>query len=353
MNTNTNRRDFLKHLSIAAASLAIPGCSNIANTHSQRPPNFIIIFCDDLGYGDLGCFGSKKHRTPHIDQMAKEGTRFTSFYVTSGVCTPSRSSLMTGCYPRRVNMHQNSQNQWVLFPVGKKGLNPNEITIAEVLKKKNYATACIGKWHLGDQPKYLPTRQGFDFYYGIPYSNDMGSNQRKTNPPLPLLRNETVIEAPVNQNTITQRYTHEALKFIKSNKDNPFLLYLPHTMPHNPVHELPRQKRQQRIRGHRRRNRLLHRPNPQYPQRPRHRPPNPRNLHLRQRRRQKMGRQQPPPLRLEGKHRRGRHAHALHHALAGQNPRRQILQPVILHHGRDCGAWCEGDRGGRDCLCWI
>jgi len=236
MQTNTNRRDFLKHLSLAAASLAIPGCSNIANTHSRRPPNFIIIFCDDLGYGDLGCFGSKKHRTPHIDQMAKEGTRFTSFYVTSGVCTPSRSSLMTGCYPRRVNMHQNAQNQWVLFPVGKKGLNPNEITIAEVLKKKNYATACIGKWHLGDQPKYLPTRQGFDYYYGIPYSNDMGSRQRRINPPLPLLRNETVIEAPVNQNTITKRYTHEALNFIKSNKHNPFLLYLPHTMPHNPVH---------------------------------------------------------------------------------------------------------------------
>lgn len=241
MQTNVNRRDFLKHLSLAAASLAVPGCSKISNTFaqksaSQRPPNFIIIFCDDLGYGDLGCFGSKKHRTPHIDRMAKEGTRFTSFYVTSGVCTPSRSSLMTGCYPRRVNMHQNTLNQSVLFPVGKKGLHPNEMTIAEVLKKKNYATACIGKWHLGDQPKFLPTRQGFDFYYGIPYSNDMGSNQRKTNPPLPLLRNETVIEAPVDQNTITMRYTHEAINFIKTNKDHPFLVYLPHTMPHNPVH---------------------------------------------------------------------------------------------------------------------
>jgi len=143
---------------------------------------------------------------------------------------------MTGCYPRRVNMHQSARGEWVLFPVAKRGLNPDEITIAEVLKKKGYATACVGKWHLGDQPQFLPTNQGFDYYFGIPYSNDMGSKQRKQNPPLPLLRNEKVIEAPVDQNTVTKRYTEEVVKFITANKDDPFFVYLPHTMPHNPVH---------------------------------------------------------------------------------------------------------------------
>ncbi len=203
-----------------------------------KKPSFIVILCDDLGYGDIGCFGSKKHRTPNIDRMAEEGTRFTSFCVTSGVCTPTRSSLMTGCYPRRVNMHQNSRGEWVLFPLAKKGLHPDEITIAEVLKEEGYRTACIGKWHLGDQPPFLPTRQGFDEYFGIPYSNDMGMEQKRPaqNPPLPLMRNETVIEAPADQNTLTQRYTREALRFIKENRDKPFFLYIPHTFPHNPVH---------------------------------------------------------------------------------------------------------------------
>ena len=231
-----NRRSFLKGIGVAAASLAIPDCARAARKIAKRTPNFIIIFCDDLGYGDIGCFGSTKHRTPNIDKMAGEGMRFTSFYVTSGVCTPSRSSLMTGCYPRRINMHQSARNEWVLFPVAAKGLNPDEITIAEVLKGQGYATACVGKWHLGDQRQFLPTKQGFDYYYGIPYSNDMGSRQRKNNPPLPLLRNEKVIEAPVDQSTITKRYTEEVVKFITANKDRPFFVYLPHTMPHNPVH---------------------------------------------------------------------------------------------------------------------
>jgi len=237
---NMNRRNFLKAVSFGAASLALPGCSGSSRRGGKSgkggPPNFIIIFCDDLGYGDIGCFGSKKHRTPNIDKMATEGMRMTSFYVTSGVCTPSRSSLMTGCYPRRVNMHQSARGEWVLFPVGKRGLNPDEITIAEVLKKQGYATACVGKWHLGDQPQFLPTKQGFDYYFGIPYSNDMGSRQRNNNPPLPLLRNDKVIEAPADQNTLTKRYTEEVVKFITKNKDRPFFVYLPHTMPHNPVH---------------------------------------------------------------------------------------------------------------------
>ena len=241
ISNGVNRRDFLKVAGLAAASLALPGCFSASGQPSgksdaSRPPNFIVIFCDDLGYGDLGCFGSKKHRTPNLDKMAGEGMRFTSFYVTSGVCTPSRSSLMTGCYPRRVNMHQDSEGLCVLFPSGKRGLNPDEITIAEILKEQGYATACVGKWHLGDQPQFLPTRQGFDYYYGIPYSNDMGGKEGAKRPPLPLLRNEKVIEAPADQNTLTKRYTEEVIKFVTANKGRPFFVYLPHTMVHNPVH---------------------------------------------------------------------------------------------------------------------
>lgn len=217
--------------------LLIVFCSMFASASAsgERPPNFVVIFCDDLGYGDIGCFGSKKHRTPNIDRMAKDGLRLTSFYSTSGVCTPSRSSLMTGCYPRRVNMHVDNRGGWVLFPRASKGLNPKEITIAEVLKQRGYATGIVGKWHLGDQPPFLPTKQGFDSYFGIPYSNDMGQ-PRRNYPPLPLLRNETVIETEPDQSQLTRRYTEEALKFIAANKSKPFFLYLPHTMPHNPVY---------------------------------------------------------------------------------------------------------------------
>ena len=233
---NFSRRGFIKTLGFGAAAMAAPGLlRGQAAKAAPAKPNFIIIYCDDLGYGDIGCFGSKKHRTPNVDRMAAEGTRMTSFYVTSGVCTPSRSSLMTGCYPRRVNMHQDARGAWVLFPVSAKGLHNDEITIAEVLKAAGYATACVGKWHLGDQPQFLPTRQGFDFYYGIPYSNDM----TRKGIPLPMLRNEKVIEAPVDQSTVTQRYTKEVIGFIEANKDKPFFVYLPHTMPHNPVNSSP------------------------------------------------------------------------------------------------------------------
>jgi len=195
-------------------------------------PNIVIIFVDDMGYGDLGCYGSKKNRTPRIDRMAAEGMRFTDFYVACSVCSPSRAALLTGCYPRRVNLHVDEKNLCVLFPGARKGLNPEEITIAELLKTRGYKTACIGKWHLGDHPDFLPTRQGFDRYFGIPYSNDMN---RKTIP-LPLVRNEEAIEAPVNQDTLTRRYTEEAIEFIRSSKGDPFFLYLPHTMVHLPLH---------------------------------------------------------------------------------------------------------------------
>ena len=201
-------------------------------------PNFIVVFCDDLGYGDLGCYGSTKNRTPNIDRMATEGVRFTSFYSSSPVCTPSRSSLMTGCYARRVGMHEAETGHWVLIPRNRRGLNPDEVTLPEVLKSKGYATACIGKWHLGDQPPHLPTKHGFDHYYGIPYSNDM-QNKGRGDPPLPIVRGETVIEAPADQTTLTQRYTREVIEFIEKHQNKPFFVYLPHTFPHLPLFASP------------------------------------------------------------------------------------------------------------------
>lgn len=217
------------------------GCSHadteVARENGSNPlPNFIIIYCDDLGYGDIGPFGSTVHRTPNLDRMAEEGIRLTSFYVTSGVCTPSRSSLLTGCYPRRVSMHKDTSDRWVLFPVAHKGLNPSEVTLAEVLKERGYATAIVGKWHLGDQPPFLPTRQGFDSYFGIPYSNDMGLwNKDRNYPPLPLLRDDQVIETEPDQTQLTRRYTGEIIRYIREHRQEPFFAYLPHTMPHNPV----------------------------------------------------------------------------------------------------------------------
>ena len=197
-------------------------------------PNYVLIFCDDLGYGDLGCYGSTKNRTPRIDAMAKEGMRFTSFLSSSPVCTPSRASLLTGCYARRVGMHEDFTGHWVLIPRSRRGMHADEWTLPEMLKAKGYATACIGKWHLGDQPPHLPTAHGFDEYYGIPYSNDMAS-ARRGDPPLPLVQDTKVIEAPANQAALTKRYTREAIQFIERNKSKPFFLYLPHTFPHLPL----------------------------------------------------------------------------------------------------------------------
>ena len=197
-------------------------------------PNYVLIFCDDLGYNDLGCYGSMKNRTPRIDAMSKEGMRFTSFLSSSPVCTPSRASLLTGCYARRVGMHEDFTGHWVLIPRSRRGMHADEWTLPEMLKAKGYATACIGKWHLGDQPPHLPTAHGFDEYYGIPYSNDMAS-ARRGDPPLPLVQDTKVIEAPADQATLTKRYTREAIQFIERNKSKPFFLYLPHTFPHLPL----------------------------------------------------------------------------------------------------------------------
>lgn len=198
------------------------------------PPNVVLILCDNLGNGDIACFNpSTKHRTPNLDRMAAEGRRFTSFYSASGVCTPSRAALMTGCYPRRVGLEESYEHQVVLKPVDKKGLNPDEETIAELLKQRGYATACFGKWHLGDQPAFLPTSQGFDAFLGIPYSEDMvkGKIQTREWPELPLLQNDKVIEAPVPAESLTQRCTAAAVKFISDHKDRPFFVYFPAAGP--------------------------------------------------------------------------------------------------------------------------
>ncbi|MCA9059520.1 MAG: sulfatase [Planctomycetaceae bacterium] len=216
---------------LTAVSLLNVHSSVVSAQDEKVPPNIVFIFCDNLGYGDPGCYGSTVHRTPRIDQLAAEGLKLTSFYAASGVCTPSRAALMTGCYPRRVGLHLTDPDGAVLRPVSPNGLNPNEVTIAEVLKQGGYATACIGKWHLGDQLPFLPTRQGFDLFFGIPYSDDMTQRNGQPWPPLPLMRNEQVIEAPVDRNQLTRRYTEAAIEFIRDHQQQPFLLYLPHAMP--------------------------------------------------------------------------------------------------------------------------
>jgi len=202
-----------------------------ASNHVDRP-NFILIVSDNLGYGDIGCYGSELHRTPHIDRMAAEGMRFTDFYMTSGVCTPARASIITSCYPRRVNMHVGENDRPVLPAVSSKGLHPDETTVAEMLKSRGYATAIIGKWHLGDQMPFLPTRQGFDYWLGIPYSDDMTARPSRPHwPPLPLMENERVIEAPPDRNLLTKRYTEKVIEFVTEHKDEPFFVYMPQAMP--------------------------------------------------------------------------------------------------------------------------
>lgn len=206
----------------------------------ETRPNIILINCDDLGYGDLGCYGSTRNNTPHLDRLAEEGKQFTDFYMASPVCSPSRGAMMTGCYPPRIGFGE-FNGEIVLFPGDNIGLNSGETTLASQLKTAGYATKIIGKWHCGDQPEFLPTRHGFDEYFGIPYSNDMGrQSDRPTRPPLPLLRNETVIQEQPDQRGITERYTDEALRFIHKNKDKPFFLYLAHMYVHVPLF-VPRQ----------------------------------------------------------------------------------------------------------------
>jgi arylsulfatase A len=211
-------------------------------TGTERQPNFVVIFIDDMGYGDIGPFGSSINQTPELDRMAAEGMKLTSFYVPAPVCTPSRAGLMTGCYPRRVGLATGS---WriVLFPKDSHGLNPEEMTIAEMLKEAGYATGCFGKWHLGDQPEFLPTNHGFDTYYGIPYSNDMWPPHKPSASwkngvcPLPILRDTEVVEIVEDmddQADLCRKFTEAAVAFIRENRDRPFFCYLPHAFVHMP-----------------------------------------------------------------------------------------------------------------------
>ncbi|WP_220763925.1 sulfatase [Flavobacterium sp. UMI-01] len=255
MNKNMGQNKIIKILTIATLLYA----TNIFSSGSdkkEKPTNFIIIFTDDLGYGDLGCYGAQGYQTPQLDAMAKEGMRLTDFSVSSSICTPSRAGLLTGRYAKRWGHNDN-----VYYPYSKDGMPASEITIAEVLKQKGYQTGIVGKWHLGHRPEYLPLAQGFDMYFGIPYSNDMW---QATEMPLaqnhlfqegltledyknpnaktefrnkvPLVAGNEVIEWPVNQSVLTRRYTEKAQEFILQNKEKPFFLYLAHSMPHVPLY---------------------------------------------------------------------------------------------------------------------
>lgn len=201
----------------------------------ERKPNVIIINCDDMGYGDLGCYGSVKNHTPAIDALAREGVRFTSFYAASPVCSPSRAALMTGCYPPRVGITR------VLFPGEPYGLDPAEYTMPKLFHEAGYATMIVGKWHCGDQLESLPKRFGFDDYYGLPYSNDMGMQRRKdpnfpAMPPLPLLSGDEVIEQQPDQEGLTERYVEQSIRFLRKNKDTPFFLYFAQMHVHLPLY---------------------------------------------------------------------------------------------------------------------
>lgn len=249
--TTTKSGRWMQRIVRAAASAVTLVASPLwaATTPGAAPsppahPNIVLFLMDDLGYGDIEPFGSPFNHTPCLNRMAEEGMRLTSFYACP-VCTPSRAQIMTGCYAQRVSLPK------VLMPGSDVGLNPAEHTVAQLLKARGYATMCIGKWHLGDQSEFLPTRFGFDHYFGLPYSNDMGGREESSAtrsgpatlparhaPPLPLMRDETVAETltPTQQDFLTVRYTQEAVKFIADNRQHPFFLYLAHTAVHRPHH---------------------------------------------------------------------------------------------------------------------
>lgn len=247
-----------RYILAAGAAGLMTSVPMIGESAEQRPPNFVVIFTDDQGYQDVGCFGSPDIATPHLDRMAADGMRFTDFYVAAALCTPSRAALLTGKYAKRLGPVKT-----VLNPSSQSGISPQEITIAGLLKQKNYVTACIGKWHLGHRDEYLPTANGFDTFYGIPYSNDMwlapelktakdirllegitleqmnAMRSEKATPEnsqkVPLMRNNEIIEFPADQTTLTRRYAEETVRFIEQNKDKPFFVYFTPAMPHIPL----------------------------------------------------------------------------------------------------------------------
>ena len=224
----------------ASAAVLLPVWAGLlslgASAGAAPAPNIVILLADDLGYGDLGCTGHPTIRTPNLDRMAAEGAKFTQYYAWC-YCSPSRAALLTGRLPVRSGLNR------VLGPHSAGGIPDAEVTLAEALKQRGYATLCVGKWHLGHLPRYLPTRHGFDHYFGIPYSNDM-DRAAEREPPIPLLRDEVVIEQPAVQETLTRRYTEEALRFLRdragpAREGHPFFLYLPYTFPHVPLHASP------------------------------------------------------------------------------------------------------------------
>ncbi|MCA9125431.1 MAG: sulfatase [Planctomycetales bacterium] len=233
-------RELVLLAGLAAVSLQINSL-----VHADDRPNFVVIFADDLGYGDLGCFGHPTISTPELDRMALEGMRWTQFYSAAPVCTPSRAALLTGRLPMRSGMCSNVRR--VLFPDSKGGLPASEVTLAEMLREAGYRTACVGKWHLGHLAQFLPTEHGFDQYFGIPYSNDMDRvadapkgmeaifNPKSEYFNVPLMRDQEIIQRPADQTTITKRYAEEAIKFIQAPAEKPFFLYLAHSMPHVPL----------------------------------------------------------------------------------------------------------------------
>ena len=210
---------------------------------AQRLPNYVLFFCDDMGYGDVGPYGAQGYETPHLDRMAKEGIKFTDFYVGRSFCTPSRAALLTGCIPTRVGIGGN------FGPKSRTGLHPEEMTLAEVLKQRGYATACFGKWHLGHRPKFLPPNQGFDEFFGLPYSNDMWpfhpgvrhlsmEDRIKRWPHLPFYEGTQIVNEqvmPADQVHFTRKFTERAVQFIEEHRDQPFFVYLPHPQPHVPL----------------------------------------------------------------------------------------------------------------------
>lgn len=213
------------HVLLAILSLF---CVAAAAHAAPRPPNFVIIFQDDMGYGDLGCYGAKGYTTPNLDRMAQQGVKFTDFYVGQPICSASRAALMTGCYPLRVGI------LGALGPISKNGISDKEVLLPQLLKTKGYATAIYGKWHLGDSPQFLPTHHGFDEYFGLPYSNDMLG--RGKGPALPVIEGDHAIQRNPDQTQLTTWYTEHAVSFIQRHKDTPFFLYVAHNMPHVPLH---------------------------------------------------------------------------------------------------------------------